>query len=88
MQKIIHHIHNIRQQPEHVKRHILHVTTGVFGVILVLLWVYSLGTNLTSDDTQARLEQDIKPLSALKANIIGGYNSITEPNLGVDQQSE
>lgn len=88
MQKIIYHINNIRQQPEHVKRHILHVTTGVFGVILILLWIYSLGTNLSSDDTQAQLNQDLKPLTALKANIIGGYNSITEPNLGVDQTQE
>ena len=78
----------IRQQPEHIKRHILHVTIGVFAVILILLWIYSLGTTLTNSDTQVKINQDLKPFSALKDNIIGGYNSITSPNLGVDQQAQ
>lgn len=86
MKKIIHHITTIRQQPEHVRRYILHVVTLVFGIILVSLWVYSLGTNLSNPDTQAQIGQDLQPLSALKANLIGGYNSMTKPNLGVDQQ--
>lgn len=73
MRKIIHHI---RKQPEEVKRHILHVTTGVFAVVLSLLWIYSLGTTLTNDDNQAKVNQDMQPLSALKANLIGGYNSM------------
>lgn len=60
-----------------MKRHILHITTLAFGAILVLLWIYSLGTNLASPNTQAKMSQDLQPLSALKANIIGGYNSIT-----------
>lgn len=46
MQKITHHIKRIRQQPEHIKRHILHVLVVVCGIILILLWVYSLGTAL------------------------------------------
>ena len=72
----MHYIHNLRKQPEHVKRHILHVTTITFGVILVLLWIYSLGTNLVNPQTQAKIGDDMKPLSALKANILGGYNSM------------
>lgn len=88
MEKIIHHIKKIRRQPEHIKRHILHVTIGVFAVILILLWIYSLGTTLTSPDTQVKMNQDLKPFSTLKDNIIGGYNSITSPNLGVDQQAQ
>ena len=60
MKKII---YNLRRQPEAVRRHILHVSTIVAGVILVLLWIYSLGTGLAN---------------ALKANLIGGYQSITE----------
>jgi len=73
MRKIIHHI---RKQPEEVKRHILHITTGVFAVVLSLLWIYSLGTTLTNDDNQAKVNQDMQPLSALKANLIGGYKSM------------
>ncbi len=75
MRKIIHHI---RRQPEGVRRHILHVSTMVLGIILALLWVYSLGRNVTDPKTQAKINEDLEPLSALKANIVGGYNSITE----------
>lgn len=82
MKKIINHI---RKQPEEVRRHILHVLIVAFGIILILLWIYSLGTNLTNPDTQAKMSQDLTPLSSLKANIIDGYTSITEPNLGTGQ---
>lgn len=75
MKKIIHHI---RRQPDHIKRHILHIVTGVFAVVLVLLWIYSLGTNFTDTSTQAKMDQDLKPFSALKANLIDGYNSLGE----------
>lgn len=86
MEKIKSIIQKVREQPEQNKRHILHVLTLGFGVVLVLLWIYSLGTNLSSSDVQAGLSQDLKPLSALKANLIGGYNSITQPNEITDQQ--
>jgi hypothetical protein len=79
-------IFQIRKQPERVKRSILHVTTGIFAVLLVMLWVYSLGTNLSSDDTQAKINQDLKPLSALKANILDGYNVLSNPTPSDVQQ--
>lgn len=75
MKKII---HNIRRQPEEVRRHILHVLTAIFAVILLFTWFYSLGTNLTNPDTQAKIKNDIKPFSVLKANLIGGYKSISD----------
>ncbi len=74
MRKII---HNLRQQPEEVRRHILHVVTVLAGIVLISLWVYSLGVNLSSADTQASISNDLKPFSALKANLIDGYNSIS-----------
>ncbi|KKS04701.1 MAG: hypothetical protein UU82_C0010G0014 [Candidatus Nomurabacteria bacterium GW2011_GWC2_41_8] len=82
MKRIIHHI---RKQPEEVRRHILHILTFTAAVVLILLWIYFLGTTLSSPDTQAKMSQDLKPLSALKDNMTGGYNSILEPNLGVSQ---
>ena len=75
MEKII---HNIRRQPEEVRRHILHVLTVVFAFILLSLWVYSLGTSFTDENTQAKVNDGFKPLSALKDNLIGGYKSISE----------
>ncbi|MFZ3011712.1 MAG: hypothetical protein WA060_01800 [Minisyncoccia bacterium] len=75
MRKIIHHI---RRQPDHVKKHILHIFTAVSAVVLVLLWVYSLGTNFTDTSTEAKVDEDLKPFSALKANLIDGYYSLGE----------
>jgi hypothetical protein len=73
MRKIIHHL---RRQPEQTRRHILHVATLVCGAILVSLWIYSLGSSFGSLETQAKLDNTISPLSSLKGNLIGGYNSI------------
>jgi cytoskeletal protein RodZ len=83
-------INNIRRQPEEVRMHILHILTGAFAVILALLWIYSLGTNLTNSDTQAKIGQDLKPFSALKEDMVGGYNSISQPgaSTGVDAISD
>ncbi|HEV7424445.1 MAG TPA: hypothetical protein VGO21_04620 [Candidatus Paceibacterota bacterium] len=73
MKKIIHHL---RRQPEHVRKHIVHVSIIIVAIILLLLWVYSLGTRLTNPDTQAKMKEDLKPLSTFKDNIVGGYQSI------------
>jgi len=66
MKKIIHHL---RKQPEEVRRHILHVTTVIAGIILLALWVYSLGTNLSNPETQAQVKEDLKPFSILKDKV-------------------
>lgn len=81
MKKII---HKLRSQPESVRTHILHVTTICAAVVLGLLWVYSLGTNLTSAETQQKIKQDAQPFSVLKDNFIGGYNSISTPDDSID----
>jgi hypothetical protein len=73
-------IHNIRKQPEEIRRHILHILTGVFAVLLLALWFYSLGASLTSPDTQAGISQDLKPFSAVKDNMVNGYNDMTNSN--------
>ena len=78
MKKII---HNIRCQSEEVRRHILHILTIVAGIILILLWIYSLGANLSNTDTQAKVSNELNPFSVLKDNITSGYQSITSPNL-------
>ena len=73
MKRIIHHI---RKQPEEIKRHILYAVMLVFAIILFFLWVYSLGTNLSSPDTQAGVGQDLQPFSTLKDNMVNGYNNL------------
>ncbi|MBI3305948.1 hypothetical protein HYZ82_02310 [Candidatus Nomurabacteria bacterium] len=73
-------IHNLRRQPEHIRRHVLHVSTMVAGVILLVLWIYSLGTNFSNPDTQTKINNDLKPFSALKDNLVGGYQSLNMGN--------
>ncbi|MSU44903.1 hypothetical protein EXS45_01860 [Candidatus Nomurabacteria bacterium] len=75
MKKIIHHI---RSQSEEARRHILHVLTIIFAIILLFLWIFSLGVSLTDPDTEVRINNDLKPFSALKDNLIGGYKSILD----------
>ena len=73
-------IHNLRKQPEHVRRNILHILIAICAVLLVFLWIFTLGTNLTSPDTQTKISQDLKPFSAIKSNLEGGYNDLSQPN--------
>ena len=40
MKKIIRHLRN---QPEDVRRQVAYIITAVLGIVLVLLWVVSLG---------------------------------------------
>lgn len=75
MRRIIHHI---RRQPEHIRRHILHVLVIVSAGVLLILWVYSLGQNLTNPDTKLKAKNDIKSLSVLKDNLANGYRSISQ----------
>lgn len=77
MKKII---HNLRKQPEEVRRHILHILIFVASGIMITLWVFSLGKNLVNPDTQEKIKQDLKPFSVLKDNIIDGYESISDTN--------
>lgn len=67
MKKIINHLRN---QPEEARRHILHVITFGFGIILIILWVYSLGTTITSKETKTQIKQDLKPFTMLKDSIV------------------
>lgn len=75
MKKFINHI---RSKPERTKRNILHVLTAFFAVVLLLLWIYSLGTSLSNPDTQKRVSNDLKPFATLKDSMVDGYKSISE----------
>jgi len=78
MKKII---HNLRQQPEEVRRPVLHLSTFVLGIVLVLLWVYSLGARASSSSIKVEISENLEPLTELQSNIIDGYNNISNFNL-------
>ncbi len=75
MRKIIHHL---RRQPERVRTHILNVAMFIIFIVMIALWVYSLGSRIGDPDTEIKARQSLQPLSVLKDNILGGFNSITE----------
>ncbi len=62
-------IHYLRRQSEETRRHVLHIATIALGVILLGLWVFSLGANFSDKETQTDLKADIQPFSVLKDNI-------------------
>lgn len=80
MKKII---HNLRQQSEDVRKHILHLVTLFFAIILFVIWVYTLGTGFGDKDIQAKVKDDLEPFSVLKDNFINGYKSIQDNSLDI-----
>ena len=75
MKKLIHHL---RRQPEDVRRHVLHILIFAVAIIMIILWVFSLGKSLSNPDTQVKIKQDLEPFSVLKDNIIDGYKSTSD----------
>lgn len=77
MKKII---HNLRRQPEEVRRHILHIIIFALALIMIILWIFSLGKNLSNPDTQIKMKQDLQPFSTLKDNLVGGSTDTNSNN--------
>ena len=69
-------IHNLRQQSEEVRRHILHSVTLIAGLLLFALWIYSLGTSFR--EKKEEVKEDLAPLTSIKDNFVNGYQSIKE----------
>ncbi|MCM2339264.1 MAG: hypothetical protein NDI62_02305 [Burkholderiales bacterium] len=67
MKKII---HNLRQQPEETRRHILHIIIFFLAVVMIMLWILSLSKSLSDPDTQTKMQEDLKPFTELKDTII------------------
>ena len=75
MRKIINHLRN---QPEEVRHHVVHLSVAVAGVVLVVLWLFSLGGTVgDTQNIQAELSNDLKPFAALSENLAGGYQSFS-----------
>ena len=77
MRRIIHHL---RQLSHKQKRQVLNLSTLIFAVILIMIWIYSLGQNFSNTDTQVKMKESLEPFNSLKENIVGGYNSLSEPS--------
>ena len=72
MRKIV---HNLRQKPEEERRHILHLAIFVVGIIMILIWVFSLTKTLATPETKIKMKKDLEPFSILKDDLIGSTNN-------------
>lgn len=73
MKKII---HKLRNRPEEERRHILYITIFVLALLMISIWVFSFGKNVARKETKIKIQQDLKPFSVLKQNLVEGYKSI------------
>jgi len=78
--KIIHHVHKLRSRPEEERRHILHILIFIIGIIMIVLWTFSLGKSISNPDSKIKMKQDLQPFSVLKDNLVGGYKSVSGQN--------
>ncbi len=81
MKKII---HKLRQRPEEERKHILHIVIFAAGIILLILWAYSLGRNFGGEEVKEEMKDDLQPFSVLKDTIVDGYESVNTSDSSFD----
>ena len=67
MKKVINHLRN---RPEAERRHILHILTLGCAILLIIIWIYSLGTTIASTETKVQIKKDFEPFTMLKDSIV------------------
>jgi len=75
MQKFI---QKLREKPEEERRHIIHISTFVCAVVLITLWSFTLSKGFKNPDLQVEVNQNLEPFKELKANVLDGYNVISD----------
>lgn len=64
-------IYNLKQQPEGIRRNIVHIAVFVFAGFMLSLFVWSLGNRFSGGETQAQLKESLKPFSSFKDSVLG-----------------
>lgn len=77
MKKII---HNLRKRPEEERRHILHSIIFLCAIIVIIIWIYSLGTHLTKRENIEPLKDDLEPFSDLSKDLSNDYKDFNVSN--------
>lgn len=68
----------LREKPYNEKKHILHVTTFIFAIILVAIWSMTLSNSFRDPDLKTQFSQSLEPFQELQANVVGGYNIVSD----------
>ncbi len=78
MKKVRKIVHHLRRQPDDVKKGILNLLTLFFGIILIVIWAYTLGKDLRSPETISNFKSDLEPFADLKNDIVGGTDNSSQ----------
>lgn len=70
-------IENLKKEPEHVRKKILHSVLIIFAIILILIWGVILKFRFTSSDVSTGLKEDTKPFNVLTEDL---SNNLTTGN--------
>lgn len=78
-QKIRKVVRHLRNKSEQERRQILSISMICVCIVMAILWTWSLGENLTKEETYVKVKEDLKPFSVLKSNLIDSWGN-TNPN--------
>ena len=70
-------INNLRNKTEEERKHISHISIFFISIVMITLWIFSLGKSLESPETKVKIKQDLQPFSVLKDNLSAGINNIS-----------
>lgn len=71
-------VHHLRSKPEEERRQMLSLSMILVCVVMVILWTWSLGSNIKDPETKIEVKEGLKPFSVLKSNLIDSWNSATK----------
>ncbi len=68
-------IENLKKEPEHVRKKILHFVLIIFAIILILLWGLILKSRFSSQEFNDSLKEDTKPFNTLTDGLSNNLNT-------------
>ena len=71
-------LENLRNKSEEVRRHLLHIIVLSIGIMLLVIWVFTLNRNINDKDTKEKISNNVEVFSSLKDNLVEGYQGISD----------
>ncbi len=78
-------VNYLRERPEHHKRQILYGMIILAGILLFTLWTWSLGSVLSSQELQAKLQKDLEPFKELNESLTTSYQTANTAQLNLGE---
>lgn len=70
-------LENLKKEPEHVRKKILHSILIIFAIILLLIWGVVLKYRFSDEEITTGLKEDAKPFNVLTEDL---SNNLTTEN--------